>query len=206
MRTEPTVRISVSPLNFRFSSQFGKVGVMNKVQATIKFAEDNLEDLDPFHNMRHADLTVKFAKIIAEKENANSELCVIAALLHDIGRGEEWKKETIEENHGIDGARKAEPFLSSIKLSKEEIAQVCEAISQHCFPNTQTNQIAKILWDADKLNLFSKEMKQVYVRCWKEKGWSDGKIAELIKTEREFYFKTFHTEIARKIAEDNFNI
>jgi len=178
---------------------------MVRVQATMKFAEESLEDSDPFHDMRHAEVTAKFAKIIAEKENANPELCVIAALLHDIGR-KEWKEETVEENHGIDGARKAEPFLSSINLSDEETTLVCEAISQHCFPNIQTNQIARILWDADKLNLFSKEMKPIYARCWKEEGWSEEKIAEQMKKVREFYFKTFHTEIAKKIAEENFDV
>lgn len=180
---------------------------MTNVKETIKFAEKSLEGLDPIHGIKHAKITANFAKIIAEKENANVDSCIIAALLHDIGINKDgkWRKETIKDNHGIESAKKAKRFLSSIKLSKKETNQIYEAISQHCFPNIQTSQIAKILWDADKLNMFFKEMKPEYIRHWKEKGWSEKKIAEQIKKEREFYLKTFHTEIARKTAEENLN-
>lgn len=181
---------------------------MSKIQKTEKFAEECLEGLDSAHGIKHAETTVNFAKLIAEKEKANTDLCIIAALLHDIGRDKEgkWKKETIDCNHGVDSANKAEHFLFSLGLSKEDIQKICEAISQHCFPSIQTNQIAKILWDSDKLNMFSKEMKSEYIEYWKEKSWSEEKIAEQIKTEREFYLKTFHTEIARKIAAENLYI
>jgi putative nucleotidyltransferase with HDIG domain len=176
---------------------------MDRIQKSRKFAGECLESMDQVHGIKHAESTEKFAKMISEKENANTELCVIAALLHDIGLGDKWKKETIENNHGIDGAQKAKHFLFSLELSDEDVKKVCEAISQHCFPNIQTNQISKILWDSDKLNMFSKEIKPEYVKCWKGKGWSDEKISEQIKKEREFYLKTFHTEIARKFAKEN---
>jgi putative nucleotidyltransferase with HDIG domain len=181
---------------------------MDRIQKSRKFAEECLEGIDSAHGLKHAETTANFAKLISEKENVDKELCVIAALLHDIGRNKDgkWKKETVEDNHGVDSAKKARHFLFSLGLSNEEINEICEAISQHCFPNIQTNRISKILWDSDKLNMFSKEMKSEYIKCWKDKGWSDEKIAEQIKKEREFYLQTFHTEIARKIARDNLHI
>ena len=181
---------------------------MDKIQRARKFAEECLKGIDSAHGIKHAETTVNFAKLIAKKENANIEFCVIAALLHDIGRNKEgiWKKDTIEDNHGVDSAKKAESFLFSLGLSRKEVQEICEAISQHCFPNIQKNQIAKILWDSDKLNMFWKEMKPEYIKYWKEKGWTDKKINEQTKKEREFYFKTFYTEIAREIAEENLYI
>ncbi len=181
---------------------------MDRIQKSRKFAEECLKGTDPAHGIKHAEITANFAKLISKKENANTELCIITALLHDIGMNKEnkWKKETVEDNHGINSAQKIKHFLLSLGLSDEEVNKICEAISQHCFPDIQTNQISKILWDADKLNMFSKEMKSKYVKYWKDKGWSNEKITEQIKKEREFYFKTFYTEIACKFAKENLHI
>lgn len=181
---------------------------MDRIQKSKKFAEECLKGIGSAHGIKHAETTANFAKLISEKENANTELCIITALLHDMGgnKGGKWKKETIADNHGVDGAKKVEHFLFLLGLSKKEVEEICEAISQHCFPNIQTNQISKILWDSDKLNMFSKDMKSEYVKFWKEKDWSDEKVAEQIKKEREFYLKTFHTEIAQKIAEESLYI
>ncbi|AHB41555.1 TPA: HD domain-containing protein [Patescibacteria group bacterium] len=179
---------------------------MNRIQKSKEFAEECLKDIDSAHGIKHAETTANFAKIVSEKENINTELCIITALLHDIGRSKTWKQETIEDNHGVDGAKKAKDFLFSLELSNEEVDMICEAISQHCFPNIQTNQISKILRDSDKLNSFSKEMKLEYIKYWKEKGWDDEKITEQIKKEREFYFKTFYTKTAQKIAKENFTV
>lgn len=173
------------------------IKVLNKV---IGFAEECLKGLDTAHGSKHARVTAKYAKLLAEKEGADTKLCVIAAWLHDIERSSEWVKETIKHNHGIKSADKAKRFLYSIGLEKTEIEKICEAISLHCFPGIQESLISKILWDADKLNFFSKEMEKDYLDYWFAKFSNKENARRQLNKERKFYIKHFNTETAVKLA------
>lgn len=168
-----------------------------------RFLEKSLEGIDSAHGMKHTKVTAVFAKIIAEREEgAPVKLCVLAALLHDISRPKhgKWRKETRKSNHGIRGALKARPFLICLGLPECEVELICQAISQHCFAGIQTNLVSRVLWDADKLGMFSREMLPEYVKFWKNQGWSEERTARQIRKERIFYLKSFHTKTAKKLA------
>jgi len=166
----------------------------------ICFAEDKLKDFDNIHGIKHMATVAKHAEILAEREKANKKLCIIAAYLHDIGRSKKWVKETIDNNHGIKSAKIAEKFLLSNSLKEFEVKEICQAISSHCFPEIQSTPTSKILWDADKLCHFSREMEKDYFDYWLVKFGDRDKAVKKMQGEREFYIKYFNTKTAKEIA------
>ena len=85
-------------------------------------------------------------------------------------------------------------------LTSSEVNEICDAMSCHCFPNIQTTLTSKILWDSDKLNIFSKEMKKDYLKYWAIKFGDINKAKEQMKKEKEYYLKYFNTITAKEIA------
>ncbi|MFQ5978676.1 MAG: HD domain-containing protein [Candidatus Heimdallarchaeota archaeon] len=170
------------------------------LEKVIAFSEKCFENSDNIHGMLHASTTAKYASNLAQEEGADKQLCVIAAWLHDIGRTKWYPEHSGSKNHGIDGAKKAEKFLLSIGISQVRVKQVCKAISKHCFAFTQENTIEKILWDADKLNLFTKVMEKEYLKYWMKKRLSKEQAHNMIHREQKQYLKSFHTKTAIDIA------
>jgi uncharacterized protein len=162
------------------------------------FAEDCLKDKGIMHGIKHAESTAAIARQLAIKENLDAELCEIAGLLHDIGRRDTDYEETPEDNHGIIGSEKARVFLLTL-LPQDRVDIICKAISEHCFPDIQTTEISKILWDADKINLFKKENFSAYLQFWQSKGLTEEQAKEKIEKEKQFYGKTFYTDAAKRI-------
>ncbi|MHA2495394.1 MAG: hypothetical protein ACXAEI_07890 [Candidatus Hodarchaeales archaeon] len=66
----------------------------------------------------------------------------------------------------------------------------------------QETTIDKILWDADKLNLFTNVMEKEYLRYWMNSGLTMGEARKQIRKEQEQYLKSFHTKTAVEIAHD----
>lgn len=167
------------------------------------FAHQHLLNLHPAIGIAHMETTVAFAREIARTEKADLKICSIAAMLHDIGlsMNVDIESETPESNHGITSTTLARPFLSGLPLSKGEVAEICTAVSSHCFPGTQQTIPARILWDADKLNVFSHRMYQIYRDYWEKKGLSKKEACSQIKRAQTYYKETFYTTRAREIAE-----
>lgn len=170
------------------------------LETIIKFAKEYLKDKNPIHGIRHAEIAANYASLICEEEKVDKRMGIIATWLHDIGRSEEWVRENIKNNHGIKSADITRQFLVSLEIEEDYVEEVCTAISLHCFPNIQKTKLAKILWDADKLCVFAKEMEQDYLEYWTNKLGSLSKAKSQIMKERKFYFKTFYTKIAKQIA------
>jgi len=172
------------------------------IEKVIKYAKEELKDNDKVHGFKHAETTAKFAEIISKEERANIKLCIISAWLHDISLKEKrlWRKENVENNHGIESVEKIKNFMISLGLAQSEFDEICDAISCHCFPNIQTTLTSKILWDSDKLNMFSKEMENNYLNNWAIEFGNINKAKEQIKKEREYYLKYFYTKTAKDTA------
>ena len=173
---------------------------MDNVEKAKEFVRKYLAYLDTGHGFKHAERTAYFARFIAEKEGCDVELCVLAGWLHDLGRKKEWKEETVYDNHGIDGAKKAREFLDSLEISEDEVNMICNAISGHCFEGLQMTRLAKVLWDADKLNMFSKAAKRDYFEFWLDEGLSEEEIEGQMENERASYMRSFYTNTAKSIA------
>lgn len=95
--------------------------------------------------------TVEYAKQLAERLNADIEICVLSAWLHDIGSIIKGR-----ENHHITGAEIAGKKLKELGYNKEKIERVKHCIlvhrgSQKANPGTVE---AQILIDADSMSNF----------------------------------------------------
>lgn len=102
----------------------------------------------------HIVSVVKFAKILARKTGANSEIVEIAALLHDYASV--LNKDYYPEHH-IHGARLAREVLVKYHYSQEKIEQVANCILAHRGSKVVVKKSleAKVLADADALAHFA---------------------------------------------------
>ena len=107
------------------------------------------EQNDASHSFEHVLRVVALAERIARAEGADLDIVHTAALLHDIGRGEESRTGVC---HAEVGAEQARRILQG--QSCEFVEAVAGAIATHRFrkqlkPETPE---AKVLYDADKLD------------------------------------------------------
>ena len=116
-----------------------------------KFAQKEIiKNKDPFHDWKHVLTTAKLASYIAKKEKANTLVCYIAGLLHDIA------PKTYGKTHGLQSAEIAKKFLEKMKLDKSFINQIYLAIAFHDTATQHKAETleAKIIFEADKLQCF----------------------------------------------------
>ena len=88
-------------------------------------------------------------KILDGEKNADGHIVILAALLHDIGRGDPV------DNHAATGSRKAHMFLLETGYSENVAAHVADCILTHRYSTTEAprSNEARIVFDADKLDL-----------------------------------------------------
>ena len=98
------------------------------------------------HSYEHTERVYRMCLFLGENVDADESILLPAALLHDIGRG--------EENHASAGARKAKSILLKLGFSTEKINMVADAIATHSYSEGKTavSIEAKVLSDADKLD------------------------------------------------------
>ncbi|GHV12710.1 phosphohydrolase [Clostridia bacterium] len=109
---------------------------------------------DSAHDKEHVYRVLNYALEIAKfEQEVNLELLITAALLHDIGRAEQFATPTID--HATLGADKAKNYLLSTGYEPEFADAVSAAISSHRFrsDNPPFSIEAKILFDADKIDV-----------------------------------------------------
>lgn len=114
-----------------------------------EFAKDKVSGLDYNHDWSHTFRTMKLVEIIAKKENADVEVCRVAALLHDVGQSLQL------ENHAETSEKMARELLATLKLPKNFIEKVSNAIAiHHDIEKIKNGSLeAKILYDADRLQI-----------------------------------------------------
>lgn len=168
------------------------------------FARKKSEDLDYNHDFEHTERTVKLAEILAKRENANKDVCVIAAWLHDIGKAKN------EEIHGDIGARMAKLLLERLGFESDFIDKVCHAIETHDSAGIHKAETieAKVIFDADKLQAigpfgFGREFSLYTVF----KGKKPREAFEIVKkNEIKRFKKMLQTETAKELASKPFEL
>ncbi len=125
------------------------------VEEIKKFVEEECKKptskygYDAFLN--HFVQTVKYAKLLAEKLNADTEIVELASWLHDIGSIINGRK-----NHHITGAKIAEKKLKELNYPEDKIEKVKPCIISHCGSqniNRNTRE-AQIIAEADAMSAF----------------------------------------------------
>lgn len=109
---------------------------------------------DSVHDKLHVYRVVNYAAQIADETvNADFNVVITAALLHDIGRADEFENHMI--CHAETGSKKAGEFLvsSGYSLSFSQKVEQCILSHRHTKGAFPESPEAKILYDADKLDL-----------------------------------------------------
>ncbi|MFX1559540.1 MAG: HD domain-containing protein [Promethearchaeota archaeon] len=108
----------------------------------------------PLYNYRldHIEEVVVLAKYIASGTDANMDVVILAAWLHDLAKP--GIGGIPAEHHGIASAKLAEDILTEEGIDSEKIAQVLDAIRKHVGLTIRKPLQpieAQILWEADKI-------------------------------------------------------
>jgi uncharacterized protein len=102
--------------------------------------------LNGCHGFEHTERVVELCRVLGERLGADMSVLLPAAILHDVGRG--------EDSHAEKGAEKARNILETHGISGDKIERIVEAIRVHSFSGglEAASPEAKILSDADKLD------------------------------------------------------
>ncbi len=147
------------------------------------------------HGFEHTERVVRLCRVLGERLGADLSVLISAAILHDIGRG--------EDGHAEKGAEIARIILKENGVSSDKIERIVEAIRVHSFSGGQeaTSLEAQILSDADKLDAMGAT--GVY-RAGQYSGEHDRPIEDYVSHFHEKLLTLkglLYTDEARKLAE-----
>lgn len=103
------------------------------------------------HSFEHFLDVARIGILIAYEEemSLDKEAFYLAALLHDLGRVEEYQNKRSHEGAGYDIAKN---LLTLIHYPENEQGYILEAISNHRLKDQETNNFSGFLAKADKLS------------------------------------------------------
>lgn len=155
------------------------------------------------HGAPHTARVVGYAVFIARAEKANVFLSHLAALLHDIGRAEEFFGKKKEKGHHHELSYKLcqkwfreDKVLN--KLTRAEKLELLYDVRYHYNNMARKYRTASVLRDADKLDAFGKEGIKRGIEFW-------GKDSEMMGLGWRLVMETslwFETATAKKIFKE----
>lgn len=114
---------------------------------------ENFEEHREFclHDMQHFLDVARLMYIMSLENTLNIPKYIIytTALLHDIGRGEEYENGT---PHNIASREISKIILQQCKYSAKEIDEILEAIGSHRNNTEKLNSLSNVLYKCDKLS------------------------------------------------------
>lgn len=112
----------------------------------------SLMETDSAHDVAHLRRVVAMTKVLTQSEQANPNISIAAAWLHDFVNYP--KNHPQRANASFESAKKAESFLKSIGFDHADSAAVQHAIITHSFSAQVSPRTleAKIVQDADRLD------------------------------------------------------
>lgn len=126
---------------------------MNKklmIEKTKEFVKEKLYGEGSGHDWFHIERVYNLSRYLAEKENADSFIVEIAALLHDI---DDWKFSSNNDNNPTN----TEVFLKKIQVNEEDLIKIIKIINTISFKggvvdSSQETIEGKVVQDADRLD------------------------------------------------------
>ena len=126
---------------------------MNKkliIEKTKEFVKEKLYGEGSGHDWFHIERVYNLSRYLAEKENADSFIVEMAALLHDI---DDWKFSSINDTNTTN----TEVFLRKIQVNEEELIKIIKIINTISFKggvvdSSQETIEGKVVQDADRLD------------------------------------------------------
>ncbi len=106
----------------------------------------------PCHDYEHVLRVYKNVQMISQTEEADKYVVEPAAMMHDLGRADEFKDPSID--HALRSAELAEPILYEAGYAPYIADKVLQAIRQHRFSTgiVPDSIEGKVLQDADRLD------------------------------------------------------
>lgn len=124
-----------------------------KLQKLIEISARYCTEEGGAHGPDHSERVYRMALRLGREMDADLEVLAAAALLHDIGRGEERSSKGAVCHAGR-GAEMAGPILQELGYQADSIRKIRHCIRAHRYRGTCTPETleARILFDADKLD------------------------------------------------------
>ena len=128
------------------------------------------------HDYRHLDEVKRIMLILNTelKYDVEPDMIIAAALLHDIGRINEYK---FNENHRTAGKRIIYEILKECDYLSAQIDDIYEAITKHNAGNNESN-LQGLLYKADKLSRECYNCKARELCYWREELKNKEKFCE----------------------------
>lgn len=134
----------------------------------------------------HIEAVVRNAEILANKYNADKEICIIAAWLHDIASITDYK---LYEEHHIHGTKIASEILRKFEYDDKKIELVKACILNHrgSIDNKRLSKEEQIIADADAISHFDSIPSLLYL-AYRERNMNieEGKNFVKSKLERSY--------------------
>ena len=134
----------------------------------------------------HIEAVVRNAEILANKYNADKEICIIAAWLHDIASITDYK---LYEEHHIHGAKIASEMLRKFEYDNNKIELVKACILNHrgSIDNKRLSKEEQIIADEDAISHFDSIPSLLYL-AYRERNMNieEGKNFVKSKLERSY--------------------
>jgi len=117
------------------------------------FAEKQFENALGSHDWDHTLRVCDLCRRIGKAENANMDVLIAAAYLHDIGRCYQDRSNG-KICHAEKGASMAEPMLKTLHMKDRNRKNIVHCIKSHRFRGNNRPETleARVLFDADKLD------------------------------------------------------
>ncbi len=126
---------------------------MTKLETIREAARRLLTRSKGSHDWEHTERVLALAEHIARREGADLEIVKLAAVLHDVARGQEDASNG-RLDHAQRGAELARAILARHGLPADKIRAISHCIASHRFRSRRRPKSleAKVLFDADKLD------------------------------------------------------
>lgn len=149
----------------------------------------------------HIEAVAKNAEILADKFNADKEVCIIAAWLHDIASITDYD---LYEEHHIHGAKIADEILKQFKYdeNKTEIVKNCILNHRGSVDNKRLSKEEQLIADADAISHFDSIPSLLYL-AYKEKKMSIEDGAKFVKSKLERSYNKLSDE-SKRFYEEKF--
>ena len=157
--------------------------IIEYLKTEIKNRAENENNKFGIGVLYHIEAVAKNAEILANKYNADKEVCIIAAWLHDIASITDCD---LYEEHHIHGAKIADEILRKFKYDENKIELVKNCILNHrgSIDNRRLSKEEKIIADADAISHFDSIPSLLYL-AYKEKKMSIEDGTRFVKSKLE---------------------
>ena len=140
----------------------------------------------------HIEAVVRNAEILANKYNADKEICIIAAWLHDIASITDYK---LYEEHHIHGTKIASEILRKFEYDDNKIELVKACILNHrgSIDNKRLSKEEQIVADADAISHFDSIPSLLYL-AYRERNMNIEEGKDFVKSKLERSFRKLSDE------------